>query len=97
MVATMNGTRWYDVAAGHSASPCSGSTCKTQVYWIRDGGRSIPVDCSVEGGIMPSETADDSQIDLLSSEPPVIRDGRGLHHMTVCENADEIRQRMAAR
>jgi hypothetical protein len=40
---------------------------------------------------VPSESADVGQIDLLSSEAPVIRQGRGIHHMGVCPDAAEFR------
>lgn len=76
--------RFYVVPAGHHSSRCRGSACGAIVYWLRDGERAVPVDCSIDGGITPSETADASQIDLLSGDAPEIRDGRGVHHMTVC-------------
>jgi hypothetical protein len=81
---------FYIVPAGHASARCKGSTCRAVVYWMRDGERAVPVDCSVDGGIVPSETADASQIDLLSGATPEIRNGRGVHHMSVCPCAKEF-------
>ncbi len=87
----MNDVRFYTVPAGHHASRCSGATCRAAIYWIRENGRPIPVDCSVAGGVVPSETSDVGQIDVFSTDAPIIRDGKGQHHMGLCPDAAQFR------
>lgn len=88
----MNAPRFYTVPAGTTPSQCSGSTCRAIVYWIDVDGRRVPVDIDVDGGEAPSDTSDTSQRDMFRGRAHVF-DGRGVHHMTVCSDRDEITAR----
>lgn len=83
--------RFYEVPAGTERSQCNGSTCRGVVYWIDDDGRRVPVDCDVDGGEAPSETADTRQRDMFAASV-FIHAGRGVHHMTVCPDAKQFRR-----
>lgn len=91
------GDRWFAVPAGTPPSRCGGSTCHAPIYWVTDeNGRRVPVDCSVDGGHAPSETNDRSQLDAFAPSVAV-HEGRGVHHMGECPNADEFSRKAVAR
>lgn len=86
---------WYEVPAGSKPTQCRGEDCKAEMYWVRVGGRAIPVDCDVEGGNEPSETSDETQGDLLTGSglAPVYA-GRGVNHFTTCPNANDFHRKV---
>lgn len=88
-----DGRTFYDIPAGARATECTGSTCRGVFYWVREGGRAIPADASVDGGVVPSDTADDTQADIFLGRADVFP-GRGVHHMTVCPDREEIIARL---
>jgi hypothetical protein len=90
--------RMFTVPAGTSPSRCSGSTCSRPIYWVTEpNGRRVPVDCSGPDRHAPSETNDPSQLDAFAAAVAV-HDGVGVHHQSVCVNADEfVRAKAGAR
>lgn len=85
---------FFDVPAGTPPATCKGAamggTCTARIYYIenpRTGART-PIDCNVEGGEIPSETNDPSQLDMLAGDTANVHDGRGISHFFTCSDAD---------
>lgn len=68
------------VPAGTKPVTCR--RCRMSVYWVRINGFPRLVDCSVLGGIEPSEAADPQQVGLFGETE--IRDGAGVNHFDDC-------------
>lgn len=87
-------TGWYPVPAGTKGTICKGSTCGALFYWIRDAktGAARPIDCDVDGGVRPSEHANDpTQQSLFASAPgETHHDGRGRLHHETCPDVREF-------
>jgi hypothetical protein len=66
--------RFYDVPAGTRASQCRGESCRATIYWVKDGEKSIPIDCDVDGGF----------------EPLGRDEGSGVSHFTTCPDAPQF-------
>lgn len=81
--------QWITIPAGSSPSVCRGPTCGATIYWARSGFGPIPVDCDVDGGQRPSETA---QMDVFG-DPVDVHGGRGVSHFATCPDADLFRKR----
>ena len=77
---------WYDVPAGTRPSQCRGESCKATIYWIiTPKGRKCPVDCEVDGGNAPSESAlacRDVNSPGRASRFFAMRHYRGVQHTT---------------
>lgn len=83
--------RFITVPAGTKPTTCRGPNCHATMYWARDGGRAIPVDCDVEGGKRPSESAERGQLDAFSQTEAPVYDGKGVSHFATCPDADRFR------
>lgn len=83
-------TVFYDVPAGTRPTTCRGPQCQARMYWITTPyGSRVPVDCDVDGGRRPSETAHRDQADLFAAGGVAeVHDGRGVSHFTTCCDVD---------
>ncbi len=76
---------FYTVPAGTRPSTCRGPRCGAPMFWVRDAGRAVPVDCAVPGGRAPSESKHRDQADLFAPGGLAdVHDGRGVSHFTTC-------------
>lgn len=76
----MTTPKFYDVPAGTRPSECRGKTCRAPIYWIKNGEKSLPVDCDVDGGYEPTDR------DV----------GSGVSHFTTCEDVRQFSGRNRA-
>lgn len=66
--------KFYEVPAGTRPSECRGQNCKAEIYWIKNGEKSLPIDCDVDGGW----------------EPTAREAGNGVSHFTTCEDVRQF-------
>lgn len=89
MVPVPDRPQWLSVPAGTRPARCKGPSCGARVYWTRTArGKLVLVDCAVEGGVPPSESADTGQTSLLETGP--VHAGRGVSHFQTCPDADRF-------
>lgn len=70
----------FDVPAGTPSSRCRG--CDRVVYFIMtNAGKSMPVDCDVDGGHAPSSPGSGAQ-----------HSGKGISHFANCPAAAQFRR-----
>lgn len=76
----------YRVPAGTRPFTCKGPNCGKAFYWVKGPNGIVPVDCTAEGGVAPSEAKDRRQADLFQPEVDV-HDGKGVNHFLTCPDA----------
>ena len=97
-MSTARAQKFYTVPAGARPSQCAaterGGSCTAVIYWTTnpDTSRPLPIDCDVDGGQAPSESADRGQLDAFAGETAVF-DGRGVSHFETCPDRDLFRRR----
>lgn len=91
----MSRTKWIPVPAGTPATTCRSPRCGKVIYFAPHPGtgRPHPVDCSVPGGVEPSQTVGGVQRSLMDDpEAPEPRVGRGVSHFETCVSAGQFRR-----
>jgi hypothetical protein len=70
----MTTPKFYDVPAETRPSECRGKTCRGEIYWVKSGEKSLPVDCDVDEGY----------------EPTAREIGRSVSHFTTCPDVKQF-------